>query len=184
MELNYFKDKLFDLLNEADNMEIKDIEANDKENTFQIFVKDGNVFELECRQIKNSQIHITEEEKKNCQKVADAFSELYEYNDMIVVNAGKYGFAKLQYYIRPDCFEEVTLYTNSEKLFFALWKEWLNIQLLKLAKGTSIKDMELIEMFQYLSKEKQKELFYKQVYFAEKTGIANIIEKTKYELKI
>ena len=53
MSLNDFKDKLFDLLNEADNMEIKDIEANDKENTFRIFLEDGHLFELECRQIRS-----------------------------------------------------------------------------------------------------------------------------------
>ncbi len=52
MELNCFKDKLFDLLNEADNMEIKNIEVNDKENTFRVFLQDGYSFEIECRQIK------------------------------------------------------------------------------------------------------------------------------------
>lgn len=179
MELNYFKDKLFDLLNETDNMDIRDIEANDKENTFQILLRDGNVFELECRQMRNNQIYITDEERENCQKVADAFAELYECSDIIVVNAGKYGFARLQYYVRPDCFEEVALYTNSEKLFSVLWKEWFNIQLLRLAKGTPMEDMELKDMFQHLSKEKQKELLHKQLYFAEKTGITTIIEKTK-----
>ena len=129
-------------------------------------------------------IYITEEEKKNCQKVADAFSELYDCSDMIVVNAEKYGFAKLQYYVCPDYFEEVTLYTNSQKLFSVLWKEWFHIQLLKLVKGTLIEDMELKDMFSYLSKEKQKELLQKKLYFAEKTGIENIIAKTKKELKI
>ena len=182
--LECFKNKIFDLLNEANNMEIRDFEINDKENTFQILLKDGNVFELECRQMRNNQIYITDEERDNCQNVADAFAELYECSDIIVVNAGKYGFARLQYYVRPDCFEEVALYTNNEKLFSVLWKEWLNIQLLKLTKGTPMEDIELKDMFQYLSKEKQKELLHKQLYFAEKTGIETIITKTKKELKI
>ncbi|MEY8321322.1 hypothetical protein AAK894_09610 [Lachnospiraceae bacterium 46-61] len=76
-------------------MEIRDIEINDKENTFQILLKDGNVFELECRQMRNNQIYITDEKRDNCQNVADAFVELYECSDIIVVNAGKYGFARL-----------------------------------------------------------------------------------------
>ena len=42
-----------------------------------------------------------------------------------------------------------------------------------------MEDMELKDMFQHLSKEKQKELLHKQLYFAEKTGITTIIEKTK-----
>jgi hypothetical protein len=29
MELNYFKDQVFDLLNDADNIKIRDIETND-----------------------------------------------------------------------------------------------------------------------------------------------------------
>ena len=37
--LEYFKDKIFDLLNEENTMDIRDIETNDKENTFQIFLK-------------------------------------------------------------------------------------------------------------------------------------------------
>jgi len=49
--LNYFKDKLFELLNEADNLGILDIDSNDKENTFSILLEDGNLFELICRQI-------------------------------------------------------------------------------------------------------------------------------------
>ena len=50
--LNYFKDKLFDLLNETNEIDINDIEANDRKNTFLIAVENGNLFELECRQLK------------------------------------------------------------------------------------------------------------------------------------
>lgn len=38
--------------------------------------------------------YITDEEKTNCQKVADAFAELYENEDLLVLNAGNYGFVK------------------------------------------------------------------------------------------
>lgn len=50
--LNYFKDKLFELLNETDEIDIADIEANDRKNTFLIALKNGSLFELECRQLK------------------------------------------------------------------------------------------------------------------------------------
>lgn len=34
MDLNYFKDKLFDIINENDNMDISDIITDDKNNKF------------------------------------------------------------------------------------------------------------------------------------------------------
>lgn len=190
MGLNDFKDKLFDLLNESDNMEIKDIKANDKENIFKIFLEDGYLFEIECRQISSpkkpikNQIYITEEEKENCQKVADAFAELYECSDIVVVNAGKYGFAKLQYYTYPDCFERVALYTDSQELFQVLWEDWLDVQLLKLTKNTPMEDIELENVFQCMPQEKQKELLEKQIYFAEKTGIKDILLKNENEINL
>lgn len=50
-KLNYLKDKIFDLLNDADEIEIKDIETNDKKGIFKVFLQDGNMFEIECRQV-------------------------------------------------------------------------------------------------------------------------------------
>ncbi len=51
MDIEYFKDKLFDLLNDADNIGISNIETYDKENIFKIFFQNGNIYEIECRQI-------------------------------------------------------------------------------------------------------------------------------------
>lgn len=49
-ELDYFKDKVFDLLNEADSMDVKDIETDDRNNTFRVSLQGGGVFEVECLQ--------------------------------------------------------------------------------------------------------------------------------------
>lgn len=51
MDIEYFKDKVFELLNEADNMELSDIETYDKENIFKIFFENGEIYEVECRQV-------------------------------------------------------------------------------------------------------------------------------------
>ena len=51
MDIEYFKDKLFYLLNDADNIGIINIETYDKENIFKIFFQNGNIYEIECRQI-------------------------------------------------------------------------------------------------------------------------------------
>lgn len=52
MKLDYFKDKIFDLLNDAEHMNIKNIVTNDKEDRFTILIQDGTVFEINCRQLR------------------------------------------------------------------------------------------------------------------------------------
>lgn len=51
MELNGFKDKIFELINDANDLEIDNIETDDKKNTFTIVMQSGFAFELECRQV-------------------------------------------------------------------------------------------------------------------------------------
>lgn len=51
MEITYFTDILFDLINESDAFPIEDIESNDKTHSFKILMEDGSAFSLECRQI-------------------------------------------------------------------------------------------------------------------------------------
>ena len=40
--------------------------------------------------------YITDDEKEKCRKVADAFAELYEIENILVVDAGSYGFDVVQ----------------------------------------------------------------------------------------
>lgn len=51
MDVKFFKDQLFDLLNDSDSMGISDIETDDRNNIFTVETNDGSVFEIECRQI-------------------------------------------------------------------------------------------------------------------------------------
>ena len=50
MELNYFRDKLFDLLNDSEEMGIADLDADERNSLLTIKTEDGNVFEIVCRQ--------------------------------------------------------------------------------------------------------------------------------------
>lgn len=52
MKLNYFKDKLFELLNEAEEMRIKNITTHDREDKFTVEILDGSLFEVKCRKLK------------------------------------------------------------------------------------------------------------------------------------
>ncbi len=85
--------------------------------------------------------YITEEEQKKCRKVADAFAELEDV-DIVVVDVGRYGFVKLQYYTPPTGFENDFTFTNSKEMFEDLWEEWLHTQIIVLAKEMGINDID------------------------------------------
>ena len=42
--------------------------------------------------------YITDIERERCKKVAAAYAELYELENILVLDVGRYGFVKLQYY--------------------------------------------------------------------------------------
>ena len=51
MELNYFKDQLFDLLNDSDELIIAVFTTDDRHGVFTISTDDGSTFELLCRKL-------------------------------------------------------------------------------------------------------------------------------------
>ena len=116
-------------------------------------------------------IYITEEERTKCKKVAEAFTELYEMADIVVVDVGRYGFVMLKYYMPPHGFEEDATFTDSKALFEGLWQEWLDMKLYFMAKGTSLMETGYKGIFESLSKEKQSELIGRKTYFARMAGI-------------
>ena len=117
-------------------------------------------------------IYITEEERAKCQKVADAFAELYEMADIVVVDVGRYGFVMLKYYMPPHGFEEDETFTDSRTLFDALWQEWLHTMLYLAAKEMQLNDILYKDVFSYLSKEKQSAIIGRKSDFAQKAGIS------------
>ena len=42
--------------------------------------------------------YITEEQRARCRKIADAFAELYDLTDVVVADAGRFGFVRLQWF--------------------------------------------------------------------------------------
>lgn len=124
------------------------------------------------------QTYITDEEKEKCQKVVDAFAELFEKEDLAVVNAGKYGFIKLQYYRTHLGFDNAFSFTDSKRLFNDLWNEWLDTQLLDIAGDTPMEEMDYDDILKCLPPETQQNLLEMQKRFAEKTGIEDILDNT------
>lgn len=57
MTLDYFKDKLFEMMNECDNeLDIADINANERENTFIISTTDRSRFGIVCRKLSDKEV--------------------------------------------------------------------------------------------------------------------------------
>ena len=117
-------------------------------------------------------IYITEEERAKCQKVAEAFTELYELADIVVLDVGRYGFVMLKYYMPPHGFEEDATFTDSKALFEGLWQEWLDMKLYLMARGTPLMEKGYKGVFESLSKEKQSEIIERKADYAKKAGIS------------
>lgn len=128
--------------------------------------------------MNKKQTYITDEERENCQKVVDAFAELFENEDLAVVNAGKYGFIKLQYYRSNLGFDNAFSFNDSRRLFNDLWEEWLDTQLLDIAGDTPMTEMDYGDILKCLPPEKQQELLDMRKRLAEKAGIEDMPDKT------
>ena len=102
--------------------------------------------------------YITDSEREKCRKVADAFAELYEIENILVVDAGRYGFVKLQYYRPPQGFEDAITFTDSRSMFENLWEEWFDTQLFLLAKGTPMAGMGYNEIFHSCQRRNKRNL--------------------------
>ena len=119
------------------------------------------------------QVYITEEEREKCRRVIDAFAELNEIEDedILMVDAGRYGFVKLQCYTQTYGFEELDTYTDSQSLFEGLWEEWLSLNVFIIASEMRLEDVLYEDLFNNLPKEKQSELIGRKDDFAKKAGI-------------
>ena len=126
--------------------------------------------EQETEEHMEKKAYITVEEQKKCRKVADAFAELEDV-DIVVVDAGRYGFVKLQYYTPPTGFENDSTFTDSKEMFEDLWEEWLHTQIIVLAREMGAGDIDYDNFFKRLPEEKQNELMGRKQIFAETAGI-------------
>lgn len=132
---------------------------------------ESQIVSLEEENSEEKQVYISEEERKKCRKVLNAFAEEIEKSNMLVVEAGRYGFVKLQYYRPPYGFDDAITFNNSQFLFNDLWEEWLYTQLNTLSKDTPMAHMDYEEMFKCLSQSKQDELMAQREYFAKKAEL-------------
>ncbi len=56
MTLNQFKDTLFDVLNESEELDLADLQADDENNTFCVTTRDGSRFPLACQRNRDGEM--------------------------------------------------------------------------------------------------------------------------------
>ena len=84
--------------------------------------------------------YITEEQRARCRKVADAFAELYELTDVVVADAGRFGFVRLQWFSEGEGFDSAMVFSD-------------------------LAELDYDEIFQTLTKDRQEEISEKKKYF-------------------
>ena len=99
-----------------------------------------------------AEIYITEEQRAKCRKVADAFAELYELTDVMVADAGRFGFVRLQWFSEGEGFDSAMAFSDSQELFEELWRIWYEHEVLTPVLGTPLAELDYDEIFQTLSK--------------------------------
>lgn len=127
--------------------------------------------ENESRKTVEKPEYISKEERKKCQKVAEAYAEMCEQEGIVVVDAGGYGYVKLDYYFPGQGFDAATTFTDSQTLFEELWGDWLYEQVYPLVEGTPMADMDYEDVLKYLPEEKQKEIAGQRTCLAQAAGI-------------
>ena len=130
--------------------------------------------------MNKEQTYITDEEREKCQKVVDAFAELFENEDLTVVNAGKYGFIKLQYFRTHLGFDNAFSFNDSRILFNDLWEEWLDMQIPDIAGDTSMEETDCGDILKCLPPEKQQELSDMRKRLVEQAGVWDISELRRW----
>lgn len=114
------------------------------------------------------QTFISDAERKKCKKISDVFADLYDQIDIVVKDAGIYGFVKLHCFEPNYGFHKLTTFTDSKALFDNLWQEWWQEQVFSLALGTPLLDLDYAEILKALPNEKQLEIMSKRTFFEEK----------------
>lgn len=109
--------------------------------------------------------YITVKEQEKCRKVQKAFQELFDITDIVVSDAGRYGFIKVKWFKRGIGFDEVRTYWNSEALFEDLWQDWYEYHVLTPVLRTPIAELDYDEILRTYPEKKQKEILSKRDYF-------------------
>lgn len=54
MSLNDFKDTVFDIFNDTEELTLRDITVDDADDRLNLYLEDGSIFSIQCRKISKS----------------------------------------------------------------------------------------------------------------------------------
>ena len=117
-----------------------------------------------------AEIYITEEQRAKCRKVAEAFTELYGLTDVMVADAGRFGFVLLQWFNEGEGFDSAAAFSDGMELFGELWRIWYEHEVLTPVLGTPLEELDYDDIFRTLSKDRQDEIMKKKEHFAALCG--------------
>lgn len=109
--------------------------------------------------------YITEEQREKCRRVAEAFAELYDLTDVMVADAGRFGFVRLQWFSEGEGFDSAEIYSDSSELFEELWRIWFEHQVLTPVLKTPLAELDYEEIFETFPEEKKREIIRKREQF-------------------
>ena len=88
-----------------------------------------------------------------------------ELTDVVVADAGRFGFVRLQWFSEGEGFDSAMAFSDSGELFEELWRIWYEHEVLTPVLGTPLAELDYDEIFQTLSKDRQEEITEKKKYF-------------------
>jgi hypothetical protein len=84
---------------------------------------------------------------------------------VVVADAGRFGFVRLQWFSEGEGFDSAMAFSDSMELFEELWRIWYEHEVLTPVLGTPLAELDYDEIFQTLSKDRQEEILEKKKYF-------------------
>lgn len=113
----------------------------------------------------DSIINMTVTEKNRCETVAQIFRKDLEKNDIILKEAGKYGFVMLEYFKPKSNFDCAIIFTDSQAMFDTLLNEWYNCLITDLMEVKQVNDIDMDDFYNSLSEEEMNQLEHKKSQF-------------------
>ena len=148
----------------------------DKKDYFRLKQQKTNIYE-DLIMVDGSYDYITLEEKERCKIIADIFYESLAKDDLIICDAGKYGYAMLTYYKPPIGFDGIIMFTDSQKMYNTLLQEWYTSRIEDLAKTMNMSNLDVDVFYEQLLDEQKSSLIQQRQQFIAKA------KKTAYSIK-
>ena len=148
--INFDYEEIFNKLSVKTQTEILDA----KEHFTYIANKDNTDFHYTT----TKELDIANIEKDRCEVVAQIFRRYLEKHDIILRNAGRFGFIMLEYYKPRFNFDCAIIFTDSQTMFDTLLIEWYDCLITELMEEKQAENVDIDDFYNNLSAEEKNQL--------------------------